>query len=495
MNNISSNLQLRLDEVRGLLQAKKYSKADIILQNSMYEFEKEDVTELYLLAIQVAETFTNLEKIISTKISLANYFVSSSKFGQAGKIFDKIDFQSIPKSISIFKNAFESYQHLNNIEKRDFYFNKIIQFYKQKKLYSTALNFIRKQNKYEVEFREELIELNLLNEDYGNAALSLQLLVNDLVAGRRVVSQNLIFFISSCEIIPTKLAVYPFFKILDLVISKDPSERGKIWVKEVLKQLFDLIVFHKKISEISYIQLLLIKESNLKIFKMISKDSQIPSIREALNGFDFKDEKTIKIEIDMAEDIFNSINTSDVTSLIENVSKNIEEEKFDDESLTEINIDDIFLKYNVMETSNNENSEIAIEKSLMYIDESELIESIKDIVVCLIDFKMYNAALATIERIRSKLPIDQKIEIEYLRVNIFYLRKEFHFAISEIESYLESNKQVEQVSLESFLYMKAECLFKLEKFKEAGRLYQKLNKFNKNYRLVKERLLEIARNK
>ncbi|WP_127715214.1 hypothetical protein [Halobacteriovorax sp. HLS] len=103
-----------------------------------------------------------------------------------------------------------------------------------------------------------------------------------------------------------------------------------------------------------------------------------------------------------------------------------------------------------------------------------------------VSIKLINILLIDSEDISIKF----KVELVYLKCETLIMSKNLYGALNEIEEFLEQEPLTQKEKI-NFWYLKAEVLRMLGNKREALKVYSKVFKINKNYRMVSDRLKEI----
>ena len=132
---------------------------------------------------------------------------------------------------------------------------------------------------------------------------------------------------------------------------------------------------------------------------------------------------------------------------------------------------------------------------LLEID--DLIKFYNDLCVCFLMMGFHNVAIYILDRLElnlKEITIEEKLNLGYLRINIFLDEKKFWEAASLADELL-LNYPLTTEEEKCFSYLKAEAKFFQKMGAEAKKIYVSIKKNSPGYRLVEKRLLEIESNK
>jgi hypothetical protein len=132
---------------------------------------------------------------------------------------------------------------------------------------------------------------------------------------------------------------------------------------------------------------------------------------------------------------------------------------------------------------------------LLEID--DLIKFYNDLCVCFLMMGFHSVANYILDRLeenQKNLKIEEKLNLGYLRINIFLDQKKFWEAASLADEFL-LNYPLTTEEEKCFSYLKAEAKFFQKMKTEAKIIYLGIKKISPGYRLVEKRLLEIESNK
>ncbi len=131
------------------------------------------------------------------------------------------------------------------------------------------------------------------------------------------------------------------------------------------------------------------------------------------------------------------------------------------------------------------------------LDDQLIFKSYNDLVVCFLTMEFYEVANSILDRIEKNInafTIEEKINHEYLRINLLLLEKKYWEALARGENLLITYPLMPEEE-KCFLYLNAEAKFFMGRKQEAKEIYLRVKKTSPNYRLVENRLLEIEINK
>lgn len=129
-------------------------------------------------------------------------------------------------------------------------------------------------------------------------------------------------------------------------------------------------------------------------------------------------------------------------------------------------------------------------KQLSLWNQSELARSGKDVLISMIMMNIYDAALWLLEEKFEEVGFSKNERDDY-KVSIYTKKKEYHKAIDIIDDILSRNN-LNHTELKHYLYTKAELLRASGKLVEALKYYKAVSTKDRNYRLVKLRMRQIA---
>lgn len=130
--------------------------------------------------------------------------------------------------------------------------------------------------------------------------------------------------------------------------------------------------------------------------------------------------------------------------------------------------------------------------SIQNLNNEELLEKGKDMIVAFGLLGMDKVVVRLCERVIPLInEVKQRAGIQFMLAQAYYNGDEFHKACDLIDDTFESEPLLPDEVL-AFNYLKAECLLKLRKNKKAKELFILIKKYNPQYRLVGERLRELA---
>lgn len=139
-----------------------------------------------------------------------------------------------------------------------------------------------------------------------------------------------------------------------------------------------------------------------------------------------------------------------------------------------------------LEPSRDEQRKVLI--TLKDIEDSELLVKGKDMIVA---FSLLGMEEVVLYLCRRTIPLLQdlksKISLHYTCAQTLFDRGNYHSLIDYVDDMTEKEPLLKEERI-AFDYLKAEALFKLKRYKQAGNIFAQIKKFNPYFRLVSQRL-------
>lgn len=158
-----------------------------------------------------------------------------------------------------------------------------------------------------------------------------------------------------------------------------------------------------------------------------------------------------------------------------------------------MNVDDIEETWNSMFVEEKESRLEMVEHAkatLRSIDDVELLKNYRDLIYSFNSMELYEASLQVMKRLEKHmedLPLEIKLEINYLNAKSLIFNKQYYQAYDLITQVNGSSPLAGEKRIE-FLYLQGEVARKLGRTKDAIKSYLLVKKINPDYRLVRQRL-------
>ncbi len=483
------------------IEEKNFFEAENILRGIIKDDSKDISAKLLAYEILI-ETKININEEINTFVlEFVNLFTSNNKTNQALSYLKKL--YSITQKIYILDLSDEIAFKFGQIgELKEIKLKKCKYFYKYK--CSVRLNeellICSKLFKNEISFKEFQILNSMLVYDKKQFRLLIRTFVKEYLLKTSLTKNDSIKQILNTIITKAKETFFLDEELLlELYLIEVESELVSLDTSKIIKTIIKLLLAEptdnfnvqisimclERVSSKSKVNLL----EYLKTLKEFNYQSELKSntrLKSVVSQINKEEEKNAPY---FAEPTRIKVKFISEDSLLLHTEFGSDQYKPIDKTLI---MKDLFEKigsYEDLQDTQNIQFELIqkIKNENILIEDNEVRSVAYDLIVLFLEMEFFEVVKYVLDNYDGG-------EKEYLQIE-FYLRSKEYFSAVDLVDNILQNGNVTSDEVILYKYLKGEALYSLKKYKSALKEFQYIKQIEPNYRLVKERIDEIKKNK